>query len=101
MPNARITKGVRVCEDGPLPEWEESKRLVKGLLNTAAGAALSQWPLCNDMVRKCFLWPAARETTLTSDIKADATFIDVNAITTDMTEVLKYVLVLNFKKMYS
>lgn len=50
------------------------------------------------MVRKCFLWPAAIETTLTSDIKADATFIDVNDITTDMTEVLKYVLVLNFKK---
>lgn len=44
------------------PRREESKWLVKGLLNTAAGDVLSQWPLCNDMVRKCFLWPSDRDT---------------------------------------
>lgn len=52
------------------------------------------------MVRKCFLRPSDKDTTLTSDKKADATFIDVNAITTNMTEVLKYWFQTS-KRMYS
>lgn len=63
---------VCVCVWGQAtPQREENKWLVKGLLNTAVGAVLSHCPLCNDMVRKCFLWPAARDTALTSDMKAD------------------------------